>query len=505
VTDADHQDFLPTRGSRWADAWSLAPWILTAVAVPIIFLGIGSKSFWFDEAFSALAVWDGFRHLASVLRGIEVNMAGYYVLLTAWMKLGHSDVWIRALSGAFAVATVPTMWAMARAVFDQRVALYATVLLGLNAMFVAYGQEARGYSAAVFSGVLCSWLLIRAMTRPAWPRWILYGLSAAWLPYTYILAGTLLIAHVIAVLVSRDRPAWRYLVGATAIAVIGMLPLAIAVVTGGGTGAPSARPTTGEVALATLYRLFGATPTGSAPTPADLLLLLVAAGVFLAGFVACLRGPWPWRGRNDRWPGWFALAIAIIPIAVIGVLSLVRPLLVARYLIVALPGMALVMAVALDRMRRPSLRTVVFVALAGLLAVGTLDWLRADGAKADWRAATAALMAQGRPEDRVLFQEQWTWRAMDYYARQADARRTMPRRLWRGLDPTAPDYAGQLEAAAAELAGEGRVLWVVSSATGRGMVDPTTDSLFAAVRRYYVESGVERFSNLSVTRFVPRG
>ena len=105
----------------------------------------------------------------------------------------------------------------------------------------------------------------------------------------------------------------------------------------------------------------------------------------------------------------------------------------------------------------------------------------------------------------MLYVESWTWRAMDYYARQASARKDLPLRLWRDITWSSPEYAAQIEAAAAQAAAEGRVLWVVSNATGRGHVDPTTDDRFSGVRRHYPTSTTERFSQVTLTRFLPGG
>jgi mannosyltransferase len=478
--------------------------LVTGLAIVVMFIAIGAKSFWFDEAFSALVAWDGFRHLPAAMRGVEVNMAGYYVLLTGWLKLGHSDAWIRAMSAVFAVATVPLVWWTGRRLFGARVALMATLLLVMNAFFVAYAQEARAYSLAAFSAALATWLLVRAMERPSARSWALYGLAAGWLPYTYILAATLLVGHGLAVLAARDRAPWRVLALAAVVAAIVMAPLALAALGVAGDAAPSARPTTLAALADVLARVAGAMPGRLPSVPADIALSIGVALVFLAGATICLTRTWAWRGRQDPWPGYLALACAATPVVIIVVVSLLRPLLVARYLIVALPGIALVMALAIDRIPRPVVRFAVLAVLVGLLAFGTIRWYRDDDAKADWRSATAALQAGGTAEDRLMIQEPWTWRAIDYYVRQAGARGRQPVRLWRGLNANAPDYAAQLERSAAATAAERRILWVVSNNTGRGFVDPATDPLFAGVRRHYRSTDVQRFNEVTLTRFEPR-
>src|SRR6266404_3522440 len=100
--------------------------VLVASVVRVIFLG--ARSFWSDEIVSvklATDNWGGFWYWIS---SREANMALYYLLLRAWVKLGDGEAWVRLLSAVAGIVSVPLLYALARRLYSERIAWVAALL-----------------------------------------------------------------------------------------------------------------------------------------------------------------------------------------------------------------------------------------------------------------------------------------------------------------------------------------------------------------------------------------
>jgi len=138
------------------------------------------------------------------------KMCLYYVLLHWWMNLGQSEFALRSLSVIFALATVPVTYAIGKCTVGKRVGIVSALLLTVNAFFLRYAQEARGYSFVLLLVTLSSYFFVKSVQRPSWKLWIAYIASSVLAGYAHIYACLVLIAHAIslAFLRRRDVP-WR--------------------------------------------------------------------------------------------------------------------------------------------------------------------------------------------------------------------------------------------------------------------------------------------------------
>ena len=143
---------------------------VTTATVVILVLGVvmrflAPSPLWLDEALSIhIATAD--IGLAEALRR-DGHPGLYYVLLGWWVDVfGDSDTAARALSGVFAVATVPILGLAARR--HGREAAMATVLLAASSPYlVRYGTEVRMYALLVLV-ITLGWLALEAAwNRPA--------------------------------------------------------------------------------------------------------------------------------------------------------------------------------------------------------------------------------------------------------------------------------------------------------------------------------------------------
>ena len=168
---------------------------------------------WLDEALTVNIARLPLRDIPAALRRDGAPPL-YYFLLHGWMRVfGASDIAVRALSGVFAVATLPLMWIAGRRLVpaaqgsDANVTgLVAVLLLASSPFAVRYATETRMYSLVVFLTLLGFLALTSALAsvRPGWrqllPLTVLSGLlllSHYWSLYLLAAVGVVLAAKVI--------------------------------------------------------------------------------------------------------------------------------------------------------------------------------------------------------------------------------------------------------------------------------------------------------------------
>jgi hypothetical protein len=144
------------------------------------FAGIGSQSYWFDEAVTVRLV-DG--SLGNLLHGIphsESTPPLYYLAAWAWSNLfGTSEAALRSLSACFGTALVAVVWAIARALGGKRSAIAAAIVVAVNPTLVWFSQEARAYSLLALLGALGFWAFMVALREPSKRSLALWALCGA--------------------------------------------------------------------------------------------------------------------------------------------------------------------------------------------------------------------------------------------------------------------------------------------------------------------------------------
>ena len=138
-----------------------------ALALVVRLFHLGHNNLWLDETASyAIARLPQF-HFFALLSLHEANMALYYVLMRLWLHVGVSTWLIRRPSVLFGVGGIALLYLLTAEMFGRRAAILASLLLALNAFHVAYSQEARSHSMAIFLCILSTWLWIRALRQPS--------------------------------------------------------------------------------------------------------------------------------------------------------------------------------------------------------------------------------------------------------------------------------------------------------------------------------------------------
>lgn len=395
---------------RWSGAAAA-----TALAVGFGLYHLGTRSLWGDEAFSVTLARQPAGEFWRVVSTSQANMSLYYVLLKGWVVLGDREAVVRALSLLAAALAVPVLYTAAARLFGRRIATFAALLLAVNGFFLRYAQEARSYSLVLLLTALATLLLVTLEEGPARRDLeIAYVVVAALALYAHFFAIFVLGGHLLALWIAGRRLRAQ-LVRLAAVGLLA-LPLALfALFRDAGQVSHLRRPTPSYVEL-TLREIAGGRR----------LLLLVYAAAVVVAVVSWLRR----RDRRRDWPMAVAVTWAATPVVGALLVSIGKPLFAPRFLVVALPGIVLLVAVGLARLPAP----VTLGAVAFVLALSAFHVLRTQGTpQEDFRAATAFVLANDRPGDVVAFYRTSRRIPFEYYARRAGIR-TLPRSLL----PTSP-------------------------------------------------------------------
>ncbi len=387
------------------------PWLglllMLAAGAVVRLLFLTRKPFWFDEYFSAEVArisWGNFLHL---LWWREANMSLYYVLLRFWMEFGQREFYIRSLSVALSAATIPAIYWLARQLYDKdkRVALVAATLFTFNAYSVRYAQEARSYALFVLLTTLSSGFLIALARKPVRRNRVGYVLVSVFAVYAHFYALLLLATHWLAFrwLGSRGwsvdqsraqvsaqlRRAW------IEIGIV-VFPLLVFVAkTGAGPIRWIQRPGLRDL-LAFSAHLAGS--NGWA-------LPIICAAACIAAVLPAGKQLW---ARDQAWETWrsqFLLLWLFFPVTLTCLLSVARPVFLARYMIFCLPALVILVAAGLARLRHSwllaaALTGILLLCMQGIFFVYGNDF---DNERDASGAAAGFVLDHAEPGDAVVF------------------------------------------------------------------------------------------------------
>jgi mannosyltransferase len=429
------------RRPRW-----VVPAGLTALSLVLGLVTLGRQSLWDDEAFSAAAARLSWGELWALSSTRDPHMLAYHGFLKLWAALGGtSEWWLRLPSVLAGAAAVAVLWAAVVRLAGRRVAGIAAGLLAVSTSLVQYQQEARPYAFAVLGVCVAVLLLVRAVQGGGQGRWLGYGAVAGLTTYTHPMA-VVAAGGVAPAVLALSRVPWRGVLTGLAVAAVVAAPQAALMLT---TPTPSIWS---WVPATDAYHLAGAAYLMSGHSgPIGLVVVAVLVAVFIVLVL---------RRRPDLADLLALLWAGALPVAVVAG-SLLRPLLVSRYLLPALPGVLLCCALMLVRFGRPVLTSAVVAVLVGTSLWSSCGWYTGND-KDDWRTAVATVAAQARPGDGIILTRDHR-EPFGYYQRQTanpDALEPVsPARPWHSPIPAVEDHAAERDPSAA-IASHTR-LWVV--------------------------------------------
>jgi mannosyltransferase len=423
----------------WWQSLSRRGAMLTAAVVAAVscLTGLGYQPLSWDEAVTLSAAQHSPGRLSALLAHTDAPLGLYYLAMHGWIRLAGvigiipSEGWLRLPSAVAGVGAVVLVVLFAADWYGPRTGLLAGVLLAVHPLFVFYAHDARPYTLATFLVIAASILFVRARRNPAPGRLVAYAAVATLTVYAHLFAVLALLVHALVILVRGPRRiAWAVVAVAVAAATAPVVLL-------------GARQT-GEI---------GWIPAPSAAAVASVLLKLVggiAPALVLAGITLAVSVR---RRRRLGRRALFVLAWALVPPLLLVVADLYTPVLVARYALVAVPGIAIAVAAAClsDRSRLVVAGTVLALVAAAVTSVIQ----QAQPYKyEDFRAASDLVDDTARTGDAVLYLPAATRVGIDpYAAAEPGEQQAVDIALQHGGSPTRADQIAGVEVPAGAIAG----------------------------------------------------
>ncbi|MEI2688548.1 MAG: glycosyltransferase family 39 protein [Anaerolineae bacterium] len=172
---------------------------------------LGSQSLWYDEAVTAQVAQQGLPELARWTAD-DIQPPLYYAITAGWVQLAGLSEWaLRFPSAVYGVLMVALAWALGRRLFGRPAGELAALLAALHPLWIYYSQEARMYTLLTALGMAAGYALLRVLaarhgsvgypkTRLRW--WFGFSLAAIALLYTHYFALFLLVAFALHFLIS---------------------------------------------------------------------------------------------------------------------------------------------------------------------------------------------------------------------------------------------------------------------------------------------------------------
>jgi 4-amino-4-deoxy-L-arabinose transferase-like glycosyltransferase len=425
--------------SAFTRAWSPSrAWIVvgSVALLGIVLRLLLVRGIWVDEAISIHQAHMSLSGMLHNLRATDNHPPLYFLILWGTVRvLGSGDLAVHIPTIIAGTLLIPAVYVTGQELFDRRTGVLAAVFTAFGPLLIWYSQEARPYAFLMLFATLALWAQMKVLRDGRLRYWVAYGALTIALIYTHyfsvipIAIQQVAFAAVIWHRSKRGEPVKQlvthYWVTWIAIAVA-IAPLAAYahqqfandVLTGQGTGAPSA----------------GATSTGVSQTGHPDIYALLANFVWaLWGYHAnstmlAIGALWPLlmllalallgRGRSPE--SMLVLALAVVPPLVLMAIGFKdRFLFEVRYFSGAVPMLMLLAArtVVTSSARRLPVALVTVALLASFVAgIGDEQLAKSNPRDYDFRAALQTVHRNARSGDTLLYAPVYLNDVVAYYA-----------------------------------------------------------------------------------------
>jgi len=423
---------------------------VAALAAALRWFRIDAQSLWYDEGISAHQLT---RSFPEILRAaaLDTHPPLYYWALKAWGDtFGSSELDLRSLSAVCGLLAVVLTWLIGRRLFGPLPATLAALLLAAAPLAVYYSQEVRMYAQVTMLSLVAVYAYARRWT------W-LYALAGLATLYTQYLGAAVLIAlnmHALLWWRSQTRREWLGWLAANAVIALGFLPWLPTFIAQQSHALNTSPRTPAGLAVDTLTAYGGGIAHGN--------VLSVAGGVLV---VLAIAGAAFWR---DKPVATLALFVWLAPLVLVVILGLRSGLFEVRYLVLSLPGLALLAGAGIVRLARQPIAAVGvgFLALVPAALGLSAQYFDPALARDDYRSLVAAIETDARPGDVVVLSAPNQIEIFAYYYRGPLSAIGLPAQ--RPIDPQ--DTLRRLDAIKAQYARVWLVSWAMNEADPRGVI-----------------------------------
>lgn len=410
---------------------------------------LGASSLWYDETVSLFLARQDLGSLTRHTAG-DIHPPLYYYLLHFWgFAAGWSEFAAAFLSLFFGVLLIALVYRVAREWVGTGVALIAAFFVAISPYNLWYSQEVRMYTLGAALGLASVYFFVRILqdsfaARASHPTsskrdFVVYVIVSALGMYTlYYFAFLLAFENVFALVwlignrrAENQEPSlrstlhalrmWFFSQFAVLILFLPWLPIAFRQATD-----PPVPPWRTFTELpSVLLESLSALALGQSIDPGQVWVVLVIVAAVMLGALRQSSNR-IFRLPNDLKPatrgmGLFLLGYTLVPVLIIYVLSIWKPLYHVRYVFTYSPAFYILLAIGIHQVYastkvRKILATALLLVLTAASAYSAYNfWFDSRYADDDLRGAVKRIGELWRPGDAVLINAGYTYTAFAYY------------------------------------------------------------------------------------------
>jgi uncharacterized membrane protein len=462
-------------------------WVAVATAFSFAFAiyNLGNRSLWYDEAVSVYLAQKDWSIFWSIMLNHEAYQSLYLFLLKLWIPLGNDEATLRFLSVLFSTASIPIIYLVGKELFDSRTGVTAGFLLGVNGFFIYYAQEARGYTLLLFLVLCSSYFAIICVKNPSRRSWAWYIVFSVLAVYAHFFGIWVLLVHAVSLFfLPRRMIDWKGITFAGSIIALCLLPILFFIIYKDvDQAAWIPKPTL--YSIAQLFYSFL-----SWPMNVDIHFVWLFYGyvyIFLCfiPIIMLIRSCTINGASMNTWRYAFIVCWLFLPIILVYSLSMVRPMFINRYLIIAFPGFILLAAVTLTRLNwkwASFVASAIFVIISVSLTINSYSFTK----NKHWRVIVGLVESTSLTEDAWLFNANWIRIPFEYYQKKANNPSKVihyanPGKAYSGLE--GPEPASLDEEWIKKLSGRHQRLWFILG----DIKNPEISSISVWLKKYFIK------------------
>ena len=326
--------------------------IIGALLTVAICMLIGlNQSVWFDEAYSIMLAKRSVSDLIT-LTSVDVHPPLYYLILKLWAGLfGFGEISLRSLSAITAGGAVFFGGLLIKKAFNNRIALTALPFIVLAPFLLRYGFEIRMYAFASLIGILATYILVLALNATSRRNeiilYVIYVILVVVGIYSLYYMALIWISHLVWLIwltlknnKSMFKSGWFISFIISFAIFIPWLPIFIKQISNGALAAISQslnlNNLTGIFSFLSVYQ-----PSWQLSAPVSMMVLFVIFATIFFSIKA-------FKIVSEKQKPYLVLLViyALVPIIILAVISLARPMYVERYLAHTIIGAYLFIGVA---------------------------------------------------------------------------------------------------------------------------------------------------------------
>jgi len=343
-------------------------------------------------------------------------MTFYYILLKIWASFfGDSEFAARFLSVMFSFCAIGMTYYIGVRLFDLKTGLSAGIILAVNAYFIEYSQEVKGYTLYLFLSTASSYYFIDVLKNTRQKYCYYYIIISTLMVYNHFFGLLILLSQALSVpFLCHEKINLKMLLLCILSIAFLVAPVGLYILYMGGSELGWIRSPSLTDLINLFKKLTGDTGNGR-------LLLLYFFPCFLALIISAQR--FRESGLTELfWRYAFLLSWMLTPIATAFLFSLVKPVFIHRYLITSLIPLVLLVAVGLSRIRNKLLYGVALCGIA-CFSVGAVYSDYYPKQKDDWRSAVKYVINGSMKGDGIIIYGPQVKLPFEYYYERTNTKK----------------------------------------------------------------------------------